>query len=82
MEISAAYGSSAIVALRYCRRADIEVPDAELAGPGVGGPARGAQSGTGVAESTGIVQSCPVITSRVDKDGSHWFKPVGAESRQ
>ena len=38
------------------------VPDVKLAGPGVGDPARGAQSGTGVAESTGIVQSDPVIT--------------------
>ena len=53
------------MALRYCWRADIEVPDAQLAGPGVGGPARGAQSGTGVAESTGIVQPDSVITPDV-----------------
>ena len=60
-----AYGSSATVALRYCRRCDIVVPDVELAGPGVGGPTRGAQSGTGVAESTGIVQSYAVIECMV-----------------
>ena len=56
-----AYGSSAAVALRYCRRCDIMVPGVELAGPGGGDPARGVHSGTGVAESTGIVQSEPVI---------------------
>ena len=60
-----AYGSSAAVALRYCWRADIEVPNEDIAGPGVGDSARGAHSGTGVAESSGIVQSYAVIECMV-----------------
>ena len=43
------------------------MPNEELAGPGVGDPARGAHSGTGVAESIGIVQSDPVIKCMVLK---------------
>ena len=41
------------------------MPNAELAGPGVGVPACGAHRGTGVAESTGIVRSYAVIECMV-----------------
>ena len=81
-----AYGSSATVALRYCRRGDIVVPDVELAGPGGGGSARGAHRGTGVAGSIGIVQSDPVIECMVltliERDGYPGLRCVGGHSTQ
>ena len=54
------------------------VPDVELAGLGDGDPARGAHSGTGVAESIGIVQSDPVI----ERDGYPGLRRVGGHSAQ
>ena len=81
-----AYGSSATVALRYCRRCDIVVPDVELAGPGDGDPTRGAHSGTGVPESIGIVQSDPVIECMVltliERDGYPGLRRVGGHNAQ
>ena len=58
----------------------------ELAGPGSGGPARGAHSGTGVAESTSIVQSDPVIKCMVLKliawNGHSGLRRAGGHSTQ